>query len=124
MAQSKTQSGSNGASQRTSGRAEGVSVGFPPEASTFAPLANGMHLGADSMKHWFTAAQDMARFYNERLAKDFGYMTELGTCRSPAQFAALWCRAASETAHDYAEQLDRVMAINLNGAHTLDHAAE
>ena len=67
------------------------------------------------MKHWLKAGQDMARFYNARLAKDFGYMTELGLCRSPMQVATLWCRAASETAHDYADQFERVMAINLNG---------
>ena len=124
MAQSKTQGGSNGAAKRSYGGAEGVSVGFPPDASTLIPFAYGMRMGADSMKHWFTAAQDMARFCNERLAKDFSYMTALGTCRSPAQFTAAWCRAASETAHDYAEQLDRVLAINLNGADTFDHAGE
>lgn len=124
MAQTKTQSGQNGSSRKSSRNTDGVSVGFPPEASAPFPFADGMRMGADSMKHWFSATQDMARFCNERLVKDFGYMTELGTCRSPAQFTALWCRAASETAHDYADQLDRLMAINLNGSDTLDPIAE
>lgn len=82
------------------------------------PIAESMQYGADAMKHWLETSQNMARFYNDRLAKDFQYLGEFGTCRSPAQLTALWCRIASETAHDYADQLDRVMAINLNGAAT------
>jgi hypothetical protein len=120
MAQSKTRTEGNGRAAGSRRASDDVTPGFPPDMATFFPAADGMRMGADSIKHWFTAAQDMARFYNERIAKDFGYMTELGTCRSPAQFTAVWCRAASETAHDYAEQLDRVLAINLNGADTLD----
>ena len=84
------------------------------------PIADGVRFGADAMKHWLETGQDMARFYNSRLSKDFAYMTKLGTCRSPAQAAELWWRAASEAAHDYADQFDRVMAINLNGAATAD----
>ena len=80
------------------------------------PIAEGIRFGADAMQHWLQTGQDMARFYNERLAKDLSYLTEAATCRSPVQLASLWGRAASETAHDYAEQLDRVMAINLNGS--------
>jgi len=120
MAQSKTGTAGNGSAAKSRASGDSGTTGFPSHMAALFPVADGMRMGADGMKHWFTAAQDMARFYNERLAKDFGYMTELGTCRSPAQFAALWSKAASETAHDYAEQLDRVLAINLNGADTLD----
>ncbi|MEL6663683.1 MAG: hypothetical protein AAFR33_11850 [Pseudomonadota bacterium] len=92
--------------------AKRIENGFPPEGSAPAPLVNTMTFGADAMKHWLETSQDLARFYNARLAKDFSYMTELATCRSPGDLTALWCRAASEAAHDYANELDRLMAIN------------
>lgn len=87
---------------------------LPPEASAPFPVASSMQFSADAMKHWLATSEDMARFYNGRLAKDFSYMTEFASCRSPGDVAALWWRAASDAAHDYANQLGRVMAINLD----------
>ena len=43
-------------------------------------------------------------------------MSELGTCKSPQQGAAVWFRAASEAAHDYVDQFDRFVAITLDSS--------
>lgn len=96
--------------------AEQIERSVPPEASAPLPLAAGMHFGAEAMRHWMETGQDMARFYNGRLAKDVGFMTEFARCRSSADVAHLWYRAASEAAHDYADQVERVLSLNLNGA--------
>lgn len=103
--------------------ADRIERSFPPEASAPLPFANSMQFSADAMKHWLATGQDMARFYNGRLAKDFCYMTELATCRTPGDIAALWWRAASDAAHDYADQLDRVVAINLDAGQEESQAA-
>jgi len=95
--------------------ADHIEQDLPHDSDMPAPVAESFRYGADAIQHWLQTSQDMARFMNARLAKDFSYLTEFGTCRSPHQVASLWCRVASETAHDYANQLDRVMSINLNG---------
>ena len=100
MAQKRAQAEQAAASPRTSRTTKMASVGFDPAAAM--PLPFG---------------QDMARFYNTRLIKDFSYLSEFGACRTPAQGAEVWLRAASEAAHDYADQLDRVMKIAMNGSH-------
>lgn len=115
----ETKPGRDHASLRAQARqaADEIERSFPPEGSAPAPMVASLHLGADAMKHWLETGQDLARFYNDRLARDFTYMTELSACRTPADLTALWCRAASETIHDYADQIDRVMAISLNAGH-------
>lgn len=95
--------------------AEKIERSFPPESSAPVPIAETMRFGTDAIKHFLKTGQDMARFYNGRLAKDIGYMSQFATCRSPSDVANLWAQIASETAHDYADQVDRVMQINLNG---------
>jgi len=95
--------------------ADRLAAAFPPEGTAPFPMAAGMHAGSDAMKHWMETSANMAQFYTSRMGKQLTHMTELATCRSPAQFAAVCARVASETAHDYADQVDRVMAINLNG---------
>ena len=80
--------------------AEHIEQDFPHEGSMPIPIADSVQFGADAMQHWLQTGQDMARFYNARLAKDFSYLTAVGTCRSPMQLASLWSRAASEAAHD------------------------
>lgn len=79
-------------------------------------LVEQMRAGAAAMHTFVATSQDMARFYNERLRKDFAYMSAFGSCRSPADMAELWWRMASEAAHDYADQVDRVIALSLDGA--------
>jgi len=123
MSRTRTQAETSGASEKAR-RSRETTQETAPEDMMLMPgpgamseaMMDTMRMGSSAMKHWMETSQDLARFCNARLAKDFAYMTEFGTCRSPAQVAAVWCRAASETAHDYANQLDRVMAINLDGA--------
>jgi len=95
--------------------ADQIEQDMPRDSDMRAPVAESFRYGADAIQHWLETSRDMARFMNARLAKDFSHLSEFGTCRSPRQLASLWCRVASETAHDYANQLDRVMEINLNG---------
>ncbi len=116
MATTKAQAERNANREAARKVAEHIEQDFPPESAMPIPLAESVQFGADVMQHWMQAGQDMVRFYNTRMAKDFSYLTEAATCRSPMQLASLWSRAASEAAHDYAEQLSRVMAINLNGS--------
>ncbi len=85
-------------------------------------LVEPMRAGATAIHAFVATSQDLARFYNERLRKDFAYLSAFGSCRSPADMAVLWWRMASETAHDYADQVDRVMALSLDG--TQDAAGE
>jgi len=117
MAQKRAQAEQAASSPRTSRTTKKASVGFDPAAAMPLPFADGMRYGTEAMKHWFETGQDMARFYNTRLIKDFSYLSEFGTCRTPAQGAEVWLRAASEAARDYADQLDRVMKIAMNGSH-------
>lgn len=102
--------------------ADKIAAAFPPENSAPFPIAAGMYAGTDAMKHWMETSANMAQFYTARLGKQLANMTELATCRTPAQFAAVCARVTSETAHEYADQLDRVMAINLNGHAQQDEA--
>jgi len=95
--------------------ADRLAAAFPPENSAPFPVVAGMHAGTDAMKHWMETSADMAQFYTSRWGKQLAHLTELATCRSPAQFAAVCARVTSETVHDYADQVDRVLAINLNG---------
>lgn len=114
----KSETNSSRATQKAQEDVKNVTTGFAPEAAVPIPIADSVQFSAEAMKHWLETGQDMARFYNARLAKDFRYLGELGTCRSPMQVANLWCRMTSETAHDYADQLDRLMTISMNGAAT------
>lgn len=116
MTQRKAQSERTKLRQETKQATAQTKNGHLPEYAARLPFAASMHLGTDTMKHWMEASQDMARFYNGRLSKDFGYITDFASCRSPSDVTALWWRIASEAAHDYADQLDRIIAINLNGA--------
>ena len=90
-----------------------VTTGIAPGAAVPIPIADTVQFSMEAMKHWLETAQEMAFFYNNRLTKDFGYLAQLGTCHSAPQLADLWCRMASETVHDYADQFEKVMAINI-----------
>lgn len=81
-----------------------------------AQAANAVRMGAAAMEHWVATGQEMARFYTRRLKKDMETMSAFAACRTPEQFNEVWYKAASETVHDYAEEFDKVMAINLNGS--------
>lgn len=96
---------------------------FLSEGIAPLPLAVGMHFGADAVKQLMETGLDAARFYNSRLAKDVGLLSEFALCRTPADVVELWGRAVSEAAHDYTDQFDRVLSINLNGFEALTNGA-
>lgn len=115
MATQRAQTAQSKAREEARKVADRIETEFPPETAFPMPFADTMGLGANAMQHWMETSQEMAKFYQARLAKDIRYMTALGTCRTPADLAAVCTKAASEAAHDYAEQLEKVVAINLNG---------
>ena len=116
MAQTKSQTEKAASSPKASQSSSKGATGFIPNSAIPIPVADTMQFSADTMKHLMESSQDMARFYNNLLRKDISFMSELGSCKSPVQGAAVWFRAASEAAHDYADQFDRVVAITLNGS--------
>ena len=124
MPEKKAQTARAKVRQEARAAADQIERSFLPEGSAPLPLAIGMHVGGDALKHWMKTGQDMTRFYNGRMAKDVGFMTEFALCRSPADVANIWYRAASETAHDYANQFDRILALNLNGSEALTNGAD
>lgn len=92
--------------------------GPPPPFAFFAenPQAtNALRVGANAMEHWVATGQELARFYSDRMKKDFSAMGSFSSCRTPAQFAEAWWSIASDTAHDYVDEFDKLAAINLNG---------
>ena len=116
MAQTKSTTQKAAASQKSSSQVGTNGTGFIPNSAIPIPVTDTMQFGAVSMKHFMEASQDMAKFYNRRLRKDSSFMSELGTCKSPQQGAAVWFRAASEAAHEYVDQLDRFVAITLDSS--------
>jgi hypothetical protein len=116
MAQAKSQTEKSSSGSKVNPSAGMNGPGFVPNSAIPIPVADTMQFGADSMKHFVEASQDLAQFYNKRFRKDISFMSELGSCNTPAQGAAVWFRAASEAAHDYVDQFDRVMEITLNGS--------
>lgn len=116
MAQTKSRTSKATASPKPSPQVGTNGTGFIPNSAIPIPVADTMQFGADSMKHFMEASQDMAIFYNRRLRKDISFMSELGACKSPQQGAAVWLRAASEAAHDYVDQFDRFVVITLDSS--------
>jgi hypothetical protein len=88
---------------------------FSPFAPNFQGL-NGLGMGAASMGHWVAANQEVTRFYSNRLKKDLAAMSRFAECKTPSEFAGLWVSTARDAAHDYVDELDRLVAINFNGA--------
>lgn len=107
----------------TRAAAEQTDKSFPSEGIAPLPLEVGIHFGANAVKQLMETGLDAARFYNGRLAKDVGLLSEFSLCRTPADVVELWSRAVSEAAHDYADQFDRALAINLNGLGALTNGA-
>lgn len=94
------------------------SNGAPPPFPFFTPEAagaNAVQNGALAMQHMVAAGQELTRFYVDRVRKDFDTMRAFATCRTPTDLAVVASEAASEMVHDYANEFDTVLAINLNG---------
>lgn len=94
------------------------SNGAPPPFAFFTPEnagANAAQNSALAMQHMVAASQELTRFYVDRVRKDFDTMRAFATCRTPSDLAAVASEAASEMVHDYANEFDAVLAINLNG---------
>ena len=124
MAQARSNTERNKLKQEANQAAERFAAAFLPENAVPYPLAETLSSGTDAMRQVMETGADLARFYTTRLGKQVGYMAELATCRSPLQFTVICARAASEAAHDYTDELDRVMAINLNGRLAAEHTAK
>lgn len=113
MTQSTSQSRRSKVREEANKAAEQIERSLP-KGMTPEALAKSMQMGTNAMSHWIETGQDLAIFYRERLAKDVSFMNDFATCRTPTDVARVWCRAASEAVHDYADQFDRVMAINMD----------
>ena len=83
---------------------------FFPAGRKSDHVANFM-IGSQYTKRMLAASRDTLRFYNARIAKDVGYAADLLACRTPSQITDFWCRVASETAHDYADQFERTLSM-------------
>ena len=65
------------------------------------------------MSHWVASSQELARFYSTRMKKDLSLMNALTSCKSAQDFSEVWYNAMSSTVHDYANEFDRILEINL-----------
>lgn len=84
--------------------------------NAFGLNGNAMNLmkgGSQAMERWVATSQELSRFYTSRLKKDVELANAFASCRSPEEFVEVWSSAASTMVHDYADEFDRVMAINL-----------
>lgn len=86
-----------------------------PESPIGLPYFTTMSSAFEAWRHWVKTGSEMSQFYNRRLAKDYSYFTQLAQCRTPADYLAVWSGMTSEAAHDYADEVDRVLAINIEG---------
>ena len=92
MTKTRAQAEQTAASPKASRATKKLPTGFAPNGAIPIPFSDTMQLGTDAWRNMFETGQDMARFYNTRLLKDFSYLSELGACRSPSQGAAVWAR--------------------------------
>ena len=72
--------------------------------------------GALGIEHCISTSQDLTRFASYRLRKNLETIDALAKCRRSEDFIAAVAKAASDTVHDYANEYDRVLAINLASA--------
>ncbi len=71
-----------------------------------------MRAMAGGFRHYMQTNEELARFYSNRFRKNIETMRRLSTCRDAQSFSDAWSHAASETAHDYADEFDKLLAIN------------
>lgn len=122
MSKSATQTRSKASDDASAGPGS-QSTGMPGGFAAAPYFAGAMTTGADMMRAWFAASQDMGRFYNERLRKDAAQMQAYAKCRTPEELAAVTRQAMSEAAHDYADQFDRVLRLSLKVLPPSKHAS-
>ncbi|WP_300392797.1 hypothetical protein [Henriciella sp.] len=72
--------------------------------------------GALNLEHWISTSQDLTRFASYRIRKNLETIDAIAKCRTSEDFISAVARAASDTVHDYANEYDRVLAINLASA--------
>lgn len=97
--------------------------GRKPEKSNGADLFNGasqitslMGTGVVAMQNWLQTSQELGYFMAVRAGKDMAGMQKIATCRTPQEVSELWLGLASEAAHDYADEFDRLLSIGRPGA--------
>jgi hypothetical protein len=86
---------------------------FPNMFGLNGNAMNLMRGGSLAMERWVATSQELSRFYTKRLKKDVELANAFASCRTPEDFAEVWSSAASTMVHDYADEFDRMMAINL-----------
>ncbi|WP_084396663.1 hypothetical protein [Henriciella aquimarina] len=104
MADTQTKSASADAGERAAGF-EDVLPGFD--------TMHAVRLGATNFEHWIATNQELTRFWSYRLKKYLATLDSFANCRTSEDFLSTMARAASDTVHDYANEYDRVLAINL-----------
>lgn len=82
-------------------------------ASSIEDSRWGGAAGREAIKNWFEVNSELTRFMSTRLRKDIAMLNAYAACRSTRDVAEVWQRATSAAVHDYAEELDRLIAINL-----------
>ncbi len=73
---------------------------------------NPMAVAANAMKHYVESNQELIRFYSTRLKKNLATANSLAQCRSVDRASQVWTAAATDTAHDYADEFGRLLTIN------------
>lgn len=68
--------------------------------------------GALGFEHWVSTNQELTRFLSYRLRKNLSTIDAFAKCRTSQDFVSIMAKAASDTVHDYANEYDRVLAIN------------
>ncbi|WP_084397959.1 hypothetical protein [Henriciella aquimarina] len=72
-----------------------------------------MDIGGANMDHLFSISQELASFWADRIRKNVSVFHGLSDCRTPEDYMTVMAKAASETVHDFANEFDRMVAINL-----------
>ena len=110
MAESQTKS-SGGARTRANEEKASGNGGIPGALPGLEP-GKMLQRSALTFEHWIATNQELARFYTERLKKNMKAFDAYSKCRTPQDVVSAAARTASEAVHDYADEFDRVMAIN------------
>ena len=73
-------------------------------------------LGALNIEHLISTQQELTRFMSHRIRRNLTTLDAFARCKSSEEVLSAVAKAASDTVHDYANEYDRVFAINLAAA--------
>jgi len=118
IAMADTQSKATTAKEATDRKPESLAANA--DART-APLPGfdamqAIRQSALGVEHWISTTQDLTRFASYRLRKNLETLDAFAKCRTSKDFISAVARASSDSIHDYANEYDRVLAINLASA--------